>query len=156
MPSQIGEKVFRLVVIMNFYPLTAKEPANLLQVADRVHELSYGNRLRQDCRSAERINKLVGTIDDLQKVVEAAQLRLKPKLREALAALQRYKQVTTVQIDLQASGDAQPVEDDFGRTARLLRPDRTEATATRTRTRVRRIDRINLKSIIFCPAFSRP
>jgi predicted acylesterase/phospholipase RssA len=106
------EKIFRLVVIMNLYPLTAKEPANLLQVADRVHELSYGNRLRQDCRSAERINKLVGMIDDLQKVVEAAKLPLKPELRETLEDLHRYKQVTTIQIDLQAAGDAQLPEDD--------------------------------------------
>ncbi len=37
-------EVFRLVVIINLYPLTGQRAANLLQVADRVHELSFGNR----------------------------------------------------------------------------------------------------------------
>ena len=37
------DKVYRLLVVMNLYPLTGKEPKNLLRVSDRVHELSYGN-----------------------------------------------------------------------------------------------------------------
>ena len=43
--------------------LTGKEPKNLLIVADRVHELSYGNRVRQDRAAARRINRLVRTIE---------------------------------------------------------------------------------------------
>ena len=49
-------------MVMILFPLTGKEPKNLLGVADRVHELSYGNRVRQDRAAARRINKLVRTI----------------------------------------------------------------------------------------------
>ena len=40
-------------------------PRNLAAVEDRMHELSFGNRLRQDHDTARRINALVETIDDL-------------------------------------------------------------------------------------------
>ena len=47
------DEVYRLLVVMNLYPLTGREPKNLLGVADRVHELSYGNRVRQDRAAAQ-------------------------------------------------------------------------------------------------------
>ena len=56
------DDVYRLLVVMNLYPLTARLPRNLLDVTDRVHELGYGNRLRQDRAMASRINKLVSAV----------------------------------------------------------------------------------------------
>ena len=44
--------VERLLVVFNLYPLRARLPTNLPEVHDRVHELSFGNRLRQDARTA--------------------------------------------------------------------------------------------------------
>jgi predicted acylesterase/phospholipase RssA len=38
----------RMLVVMNLYPLRARLPRNLAAVEDRMHELSFGNRLRQD------------------------------------------------------------------------------------------------------------
>ena len=55
----------RRLVVMNLYPLRARLPQNLAEVQDRVHELSFGNRLRQDHDGATRVNDLVGTICEL-------------------------------------------------------------------------------------------
>jgi NTE family protein len=57
--------VDRMLVVMNLYPLRARLPRNLAGVEDRLHELSFGNRLRQDHDTARRINALVETIDEL-------------------------------------------------------------------------------------------
>ena len=57
--------VDRMLVVMNLYPLRARLPRNLAAVEDRLHELSFGNRLRQDHDTARRINALVETIDEL-------------------------------------------------------------------------------------------
>src|SRR5262245_39577886 len=57
--------VDRMLVVMNLYPLRARLPRNLAGVEDRMHELSYGNRMRQDHENARRINALVETIDEL-------------------------------------------------------------------------------------------
>jgi NTE family protein len=57
--------VDRMLVVMNLYPLRARLPRNLAAVEDRLHELSFGNRLRQDHDMARRINALVETIDEL-------------------------------------------------------------------------------------------
>ena len=55
----------RRLVVMNLYPLRARLPQNLAEVQDRVHELSFGNRLRQDHDGANRVNDLIGTICEL-------------------------------------------------------------------------------------------
>src|SRR5262245_28671899 len=57
--------VDRMLVVMNLYPLRARLPRNLAAVEDRLHELSFGNRLRQDHDTARRVNALVETIDAL-------------------------------------------------------------------------------------------
>ena len=109
------DAVFRLLVVMNLYPLTAKEPRNLLDVADRVHELSYGNRLRQDSEAAERINKLVKTIGQLYKAATAAGVRFDDDIETLVANIRHYKLVTTVEIDLQkATGPQDPTDDSDG------------------------------------------
>jgi len=57
--------VDRMLVVMNLYPLRARLPHNLAGVEDRMHELGFGNRMRQDHDAARRINALVETIDEL-------------------------------------------------------------------------------------------
>jgi NTE family protein len=94
-----GPDVQRLLVVMNLYPLRARRPTNLPEVQDRVHELSYGNRLRQDTRSAERVNRLVTTIDELAALVPAD--AMPAALRREVQRAQLYKIVTVVDIDMQ-------------------------------------------------------
>ena len=65
-----------------------------------MHELSFGNRLRQDHDTARRINALVETIDDLAVLVppDALDERLRARLYEA----RRYKIIDAiVNIDMQ-------------------------------------------------------
>jgi NTE family protein len=80
-----GNEVDRLLVAMNLYPLRGRTPANLPEVEDRVHEIQFGNRMRQDRRVARRINALIETVEDLAALVPPASLdpRLKARLDEA-------------------------------------------------------------------------
>jgi NTE family protein len=92
--------VDRMLVVMNLYPLRARLPRNLAGVEDRMHELSYGNRLRQDHGTARRTNALVETIEDLAALVPPGMLdeRMQARLDEA----QRYKVIDAiVDIDMQ-------------------------------------------------------
>ena len=92
--------VDRMLVVMNLYPLRARLPRNLAAVEDRLHELSFGNRLRQDHDTARRVNALVETIDDLAALVppNALDERLQARLHEA----RRYKIIDAiVNIDMQ-------------------------------------------------------
>jgi len=85
---------------MNLYPLRARLPRNLAGVEDRMHELSYGNRMRQDHHTARRINALVETVEDLAALVAPDELddRLRARLDEA----RRYKVVDAiVNVDFQ-------------------------------------------------------
>jgi NTE family protein len=89
-----------MLVVMNLYPLRARLPRNLAAVEDRLHELSFGNRLRQDHDMARRVNALVETIDDLAALVppNALDERLQARLHEA----RRYKIIDAiVNIDMQ-------------------------------------------------------
>jgi NTE family protein len=92
--------VDRMLVVMNLYPLRARLPRNLAAVEDRMHELSFGNRLRQDHDTARRINALVETIDDLAALIppDALDERLQARLDEA----RRFKIIDAiVNIDMQ-------------------------------------------------------
>src|SRR5690349_3309959 len=84
----------RMLVVMNLYPLRARLPRNLAVVEDRMHELSFGNRLRQDHDTARRVNALVETIEDLAALVppEALNERLRARLDEA----RRYKIIDAI------------------------------------------------------------
>jgi NTE family protein len=127
------DKVYRLLVVMNLYPLTARKPRNLLDVADRVHELSYGNRLRQDRASAKRINDLVRTINQLHKVAKARKA-LSVDLESRVNEARRYKIAKTVQIDLQkAAGPQDRIDDAAG--LRDFSPDTVDARRLHGRTR---------------------
>jgi predicted acylesterase/phospholipase RssA len=92
--------VDRMLVVMNLYPLRARLPHNLAGVEDRMHELSFGNRMRQDHDTARRINALVETIDVLADKVAPDDRSdwLNARLDEA----RRYKIVDAiVNIDMQ-------------------------------------------------------
>jgi predicted acylesterase/phospholipase RssA len=93
-------EVDRLLVVMNLYPLRARLPHNLAGVEDRMHELSFGNRMRQDHDAARRINALVETIDELAARVAPDDRSdwLNARLEEA----RRYKIIDAiVNIDMQ-------------------------------------------------------
>jgi len=91
--------VERLLVVLNLYPLRARLPTNLPEVQDRVHELSFGNRLRQDAKTAERVNRLVSTIDELASLVPAGAISEELRLQVQRARL--LKVVTVVDVDMQ-------------------------------------------------------
>jgi NTE family protein len=95
-----GSAVDRMLVVMNLYPLRARLPRNLATVEDRLHELSFGNRLRQDHDTARRVNALVETIDELAAKVAPDDRSdwLSARLDEA----RRYKIIDAiVNIDMQ-------------------------------------------------------
>jgi NTE family protein len=128
------DEVYRLLVVMNLYPLTGREPKNLLAVADRVHELSYGNRLRQDRAAARRINKLLRLIADLAKATKGNGVG--KDLRERIAEARHYKIAKTVEVDLQTSGAAQAgIDDEAG--LRDFSPDTVELRRRNGRARAK-------------------
>jgi NTE family protein len=92
--------VDRMLVVMNLYPLRARLPRNLAAVEDRLHELSFGNRLRQDHDMARRINALVETIDEL--AIKVAPDERSDWLNARLDEAGRYKIIDAiVNIDMQ-------------------------------------------------------
>jgi NTE family protein len=96
----VAPEIEHMLVVINLYPLRARLPINLAAVQDRAHELSFGNRLRQDQDMARRINALVETIEDLRVLIEPDDVsaRLQARLDEA----RRYKIIESiVNIDVQ-------------------------------------------------------
>ena len=87
----------RLLVVMNLFPVKAKLPMSLAQVNDRVNQLRFGNRLRQDAENAGLINDLISTIELLAPY---APPQLQGEITKKYAA---YKQVKTIEVSL--SGD---------------------------------------------------
>ena len=127
-----GDAVDRLLIVMNLYPLRARLPRNLADVEDRVHELAFGNRTRQDGAVARRINALVETVEELATLIPAKSLesRLQARIDEA----RRYKVIDAItHIDMQdpdaaaPPGAQRPSDDQHG-----LR-DFSPATVTRRR-----------------------
>jgi predicted acylesterase/phospholipase RssA len=91
-----GGDVRRLVVIMNLFPTAAKLPGSLMQVNDRVDQLRFGNRLRQDRSTAEQFNELLGIIDAIAALVPGG------LPTELAGKVDKYKRVETVEIALSA------------------------------------------------------
>jgi predicted acylesterase/phospholipase RssA len=95
------DEVYRLLVVMNLFPLTVdKLPDNLMAVTDRVQELSYGNRLRQDQATAKRINGFVRTIERLEKAAADGNVALASDLHDLVRDAKRFKIAKTVEVDL--------------------------------------------------------
>ena len=90
--------VTRLLVIMNLFPLAAKPPRSFAEVSDRVNQLRFGNRLRQDKSTADQFNELIDTIEAIARLVPGG---LPAELQ---AKANKYKRVETLEISF--AGDA--------------------------------------------------
>lgn len=93
-----GAEVTRLLVIMNLFPLAAKPPRSFAEVSDRVNQLRFGNRLRQDKSTADQFNELIDTVEAIARLVPGG------PPAELQAKANKYKRVETVEISF--SGDA--------------------------------------------------
>ncbi len=60
-----SDDVDRILIVMDLFRKKRAPPKNMIEVNDRLDELRYGNRLRQDRENARTINGLLQTIDDL-------------------------------------------------------------------------------------------
>jgi len=112
------DDVERLLVVMDLYPLEARLPRTLADVDDRLHELSFGNRVRQDSDTARRVNKFVSTIDDLAQLVLPD--KLSADLSERIAWARAFKTIKVVDVDMQFHSKQgqprgeEPFDDEFG------------------------------------------
>jgi len=106
-----GKDIERILVVMDLYPLRGRLPGTMAEVEDRVHELSFGNRLRQDHQVADQINDLIRTIEELAPRVPSDAMT--PALQERVDRAREYKLVKVVDIDMQARADgAEDATDD--------------------------------------------
>jgi NTE family protein len=69
-----SDDVDRILIVMNLFRKNRVPPKNMIEVNDRLEELRYGNRLRQDRKNARTINELLQTIDDLAAAAPEALL----------------------------------------------------------------------------------
>jgi len=91
--------VDRILVVMNLFRKKRATPKNMIEVNDRLSELRYGNRLRQDRANANTINQLVQTIDALAAAVPAGSLD--PSLEKRVHDAARFKTLNAItDIDL--------------------------------------------------------
>jgi NTE family protein len=97
--------VRKLLVIMNLFPVKSKMPQSYTEVSERVDQLRFGNRLRQDISTAEQFNKLIGAIQAL-----AADLP-RPLPAELQTLLSDYKLVEPIEITLEPT---EPLHDPYG------------------------------------------
>ena len=61
----------RILIVMNLFRKERAAPKNMIEVNDRLAELRYGNRLRQDRQNAHNVNELLQTIEELVALVPA-------------------------------------------------------------------------------------
>ncbi|MFZ0375212.1 MAG: patatin-like phospholipase family protein [Xanthobacteraceae bacterium] len=96
--------VGKLLVVMNLFPLQTNLPNTYTEVSQRVDQLRFGNRLRQDASTARQFNKLISVIERLAALVP----QLPPDVNELLA---NYKIVEPIEISL---GPADSLSDPYG------------------------------------------
>ncbi|MGD9922925.1 MAG: patatin-like phospholipase family protein [Pseudorhodoplanes sp.] len=113
------DSVERILVVLNLYPLRARKPRSLADVEDRMHELSFGNHVRQDRRAAERVNDMIETIEQLAALVPPGAVGADLQLR--IDRARRCKSIRIVDIDVQgvsnpaeAPGDQHAEDGQFG------------------------------------------
>jgi NTE family protein len=114
--------VTRLLVVMNLFPQTASLPRSLPQVNERLDQLRFGNRLRQDSSTARQMNELIATIQDLSALLPGP---LPEDLRQRVGKTNAYKLVELIEISLTAdtvSDDPNSFRD-FSRQGILARRD---------------------------------
>jgi NTE family protein len=94
-----SDDVERFLVVMNLFRKKRAAPKNMIEVNDRLSELRYGNRLRQDRANANTINQLLQTIDALAAAVPAGSLD--PQLEKRVRDAARFKTLDAItDIDL--------------------------------------------------------
>jgi len=81
--------VDRFLVVMNLFRKRRPLPKNMIEVNDRLAELRYGNRLRQDGETAQTINELVKTIGLLAAHVPGTERD--GELQQRIDAAARFK-----------------------------------------------------------------
>ena len=81
--------VDRILFVMNLFRKNRAAPTNMIEVNDRLAELRYGNRLRQDGVNARNINMLLRIIDDLAAAAPEGQLD--QKLKDRVLDAGRFK-----------------------------------------------------------------
>jgi NTE family protein len=89
----------RLLVVMNLFPQTAKLPDSLIQVNERLDQLRFGNRLRQDSSTARQMNALISTIQDLVALFPQP---LPDELQKKVDQASAYKLVKLIDVSLTA------------------------------------------------------
>jgi NTE family protein len=102
--------------------------AATIEVNERLDQLRFGNRLRQDSSTARQINTLISTIEDL---VAFAPKPLPDELQKKVDKASAYKLVEPIEISLTAdavSDDAYSFRD-FSRGGILARRDAGHAIA---------------------------
>jgi len=94
----LGPDVNRILVVMNLFPQMSRLPSSFFEVTERVDELRFGNRVHQDVKTADRVNMLATTIDELAKLVPGA---LPVELATNVAKARAMKLVKTVELTLE-------------------------------------------------------
>ena len=102
--------VTRLLVVMNLFPQTASIPRSLIQVNERLDQLRFGNRLRQDSSTADQMNELIETIQGLAAFVALHHEPLPADLQKGVDKANAKKFVKLIEISLNGAPDA--VSDD--------------------------------------------
>jgi NTE family protein len=92
--------VDKLLVVMNLFPLQSRPPQSYTEVNERVDQLRFGNRLRQDASVARQFNKLLRAITAVPD--------LPPALHDIL---KDYKIVDPIEISL---GEKDSLDDPYG------------------------------------------
>ncbi len=91
--------VDRILVVMNLFRKKRVAPKNMIEVNDRLSELRYGNRLRQDGANAAVISELLQTVEALSAVVHEE--AWDPQLVERVSRARRFKTLSAItNIDL--------------------------------------------------------
>jgi predicted acylesterase/phospholipase RssA len=94
-----SDDVDRILIVMNLFRKKRAPPKNMVEVNDRLAELRYGNRLRQDSENARTIDKLLRLIDDLAAAASGG--LLDPQLKERVVEAKRFKMLGEItDIDL--------------------------------------------------------
>jgi predicted acylesterase/phospholipase RssA len=94
-----SDDVDRILVVMNLFRKKRKPPTNMIEVNDRLAELRYGNRLRQDSENARTMDELLRLIDDLVAATSGGPLD--PRLQQRISEAKRFKMLGEIaDIDL--------------------------------------------------------
>jgi NTE family protein len=92
-----GRGITRLLVVMNLFPQTALLPHSLTEVNERLDQLRFGNRLRQDSSTARQMNALIETI---QVLVARFPGPIPEDLQERIDQATAYKRVELIDVSL--------------------------------------------------------